>query len=181
MVVDGVNSASDTSDAPFSMPNQAPQVNIMSPGYYTQFATNELVRMLGSVVDMEEGSLYGDSLQWESDVDGQLGSGASIETDGLTPGVHHITLRATDSAGNVGESQVEIFIDANVVRDKPSEEEFAIGLAVLHGEIPDFSNLPDAAPSNQAKVNTLFIFLGVAAVVVMALALLIFRWARKAK
>jgi hypothetical protein len=180
-VVDGINSASDTSDAPFTLPDQAPQVYIMSPGYFAQYPTNELVRMQGSVLDLEDGPLSGDSLQWESDVDGPLGSGESIDSTDLSPGIHKITLRATDSAGNIGESQVEIYIDPNVARDKPSEEQFAMGLAVLHGEIPDFSKTPAGAVSNQAKLNTLYAFLVAGAVLLGLVALIVLRIYRRSQ
>lgn len=181
--VDGVNSASDTSDAPFTMPDQPPQVVIHAPAVFAQFATNELVRMLGSVLDLEDGQLPGDALSWESDVDGHLGVGESIESSSLSPGVHHITLRTTDSAGHTAESSVEIFIDPNVVRDMPSEEEFAQGLAILQGEVPDIdtSDIQEAATPNDSRGSNLFVILGIGLVLMLLIGSLLILMIRRAR
>ena len=151
---DGINSASDTSDAVFALPDQAPGVMIFSPAVVSAYPTNELVQFSASVTDPEDGPINGDALVWESDIDGLLGTGAAISTQDLTPGLHHVTLRAIDSAGNSAESFVDVYIDPNVVRDRPAEAEMAEGLAYLNGERPavqenqeDVTAEPTSSPS----------------------------------
>src|SRR5262249_3588351 len=47
-------------------------------------------------------------IQWTSDLDGALGSGAARTITTLRPGVHTITARVTDAGGLVGQAKVKI-------------------------------------------------------------------------
>ena len=59
----------------------------------------------GSAIDPEEGTLGGSSMVWTSNIDGLLGTGsainATLSASPCGPREHIITLRATDSFGNV--------------------------------------------------------------------------------
>ena len=50
--------------------------------------------------DIEDGPLSGDSVVWTSSLDGALGTGSELVVGELSPGLHQITVTATDSDGN---------------------------------------------------------------------------------
>jgi len=105
---DGIHSASDTSDAVFAIPNHVPSGEITSPAFESTVALNQTVPFEAQVYDIDLGMLDGDSLQWFSDRDGPLGSGATLSTAGLSEGLHEISLFANDG-------WAETFIDQVVV------------------------------------------------------------------
>ena len=89
-LTDGVEVAAGTD------PNDAaPVVTIMGPASASTFLTTETVTLDGTAIDAEDGDITA-SLQWSSDLDGLLGSGASVSAS-LSPGTHVIAASATDS------------------------------------------------------------------------------------
>jgi hypothetical protein len=76
--------------------NQAPTAQITAPTSGITVVEGAAVTITGTATDPEDGSLTGTSLTWSSDLDGDLGSGDSINPT-LTAGTHTITLTATDS------------------------------------------------------------------------------------
>jgi len=71
----------------------------------------DAVTFSGSASDAEDGDLSA-SLVWTSDLDGQIGSGASFTTSGLSVGGHTVTASATDSAGASGSDAVGVTVDS---------------------------------------------------------------------
>jgi hypothetical protein len=53
------------------------------------------------------------TFDWTSDIDGSLGSGATLEIDAssLSPGLHTITVTAVDDASRIDDDQIQITID----------------------------------------------------------------------
>ncbi|MFO7749079.1 MAG: hypothetical protein R6V54_03210 [Desulfobacteraceae bacterium] len=86
--------------------NTSPNVDITSPSTVMSFNLGETITFEGAGTDTEDGDLTGDALVWSSNVDGGLGTGASIAVDSFSEGEHTITLTATDSQG----SSVNAFI-----------------------------------------------------------------------
>jgi hypothetical protein len=82
--------------------NQAPTAQITSPPNNGVFAPGSSVSFAGTGTDPEDGTLTGASLVWTDNVAGQIGTGTSFSLTTLTPGVHIITLTATDSQGSTG-------------------------------------------------------------------------------
>jgi hypothetical protein len=68
------------------------------------------VVLQGSATDFEDGSLPDEALSWSSDVQGGLGTGASLPIASLLPGAHTITLTAIDSYGITSSASVKIFV-----------------------------------------------------------------------
>jgi len=68
------------------------------------------VTLEGAGVDPVGGELGADRLEWSSDVDDDLGTGASLSPD-LSPGPHTITLTATDADGNTASTTADIVVE----------------------------------------------------------------------
>jgi hypothetical protein len=109
---DGFNTAFDDSDGTVVIPGSPPMVTIHNPREGAEQNSEGTLILDGSAEDMEEGRLRGEALVWTSDVDGTLGVGEEVFLDlsTLTPGVHQITLTATDSDGMVGMATVNMTI-----------------------------------------------------------------------
>jgi hypothetical protein len=95
---------------------RAPQVSIVSPADDARVAPGEVVTLLGNAYDPETGILGGAALVWESDRDGQLGTGGMlvIAAHELSPGPHLITLRATDPTGLTGSTSVHLDLQQRI-------------------------------------------------------------------
>jgi hypothetical protein len=74
-----------------------PVATITSPSDGTRIPSGGAITFTGTGTDVEDGALTGASLEWESDLDGALGTGVSLLVTDLTDGVHDITLTAIDS------------------------------------------------------------------------------------
>jgi Metallo-peptidase family M12B Reprolysin-like len=109
MVSDGFNSAEDISDNPFTIGNKPPVAAIISPPPGAAFTTGPKVVLEGAGMDLENGSLGDSALSWLSSIDGALGAGQLVEVS-LSPGVHTITLTATDSDGVSGVASIQITV-----------------------------------------------------------------------
>lgn len=110
VATDGINVGIDESQHLISVPNKRPQVVIMEPMDRVVVAPNGLVVFQGGATDLEDGTLSGASLHWESDVQGSLGVGTSLAFTQLQPGPHVITLSAVDRFGLRGEATVNVFV-----------------------------------------------------------------------
>jgi hypothetical protein len=104
---DGFNTAEDVSDQPFTIPNRAPRVSIARPANGAKLFGDQPFALEGGAFDTEDGSLSGEALMWESDLDGALGSDEELLAT-LSVGTHRITLIATDSEGGIGSDTVTI-------------------------------------------------------------------------
>lgn len=93
----------------------APSISITAPteqasGAVATMFTGASVTFTGSATDAEDGPLTGASLVWTSNVDGQIGTGASFSTTGLSAGMHTVTLTATDSDSNEAKETVLVIV-----------------------------------------------------------------------
>ncbi|HBX69431.1 MAG TPA: hypothetical protein DEH25_08620 [Chloroflexi bacterium] len=111
---DGVNTGLDETDQAISVPNHAPEVTIMNPVEGKTYLPGSAVILQGSATDMEDGTLPESALAWSSNVQGGLGTGTSVALNVLTPGVHTITLKATDSLGKTTSTTVSILIGYDI-------------------------------------------------------------------
>jgi hypothetical protein len=90
--------------------NDKPEPQISEPAGRTSYALGSPVRLAGAARDREDGSVPGESLAWSSSIDGELGSGAIVFANRLTPGTHTITLKARDAAGATAKDTVTVEI-----------------------------------------------------------------------
>ncbi|HEB28029.1 MAG TPA: hypothetical protein ENI05_09675 [Porticoccus sp.] len=84
----------------------APVVAILSPGTDSSFDSSLSINFTASASDAEDGDIS-HAVLWSSDVDGSLGSGASLASL-LSAGAHIITATVTDSQGAMPVTQAAI-------------------------------------------------------------------------
>ena len=96
-VSDGVNTATAETDGTFSVPNKAPQINSVSPVSGTTYVVSQTIAFEAETYDPEDGVPPDDHIQWSSDLDGALGTGALLQIDTLSVGTHTITLSVRDN------------------------------------------------------------------------------------
>jgi subtilisin family serine protease len=93
--------------------NNAPTVTITAPANNSFSAFNSPVTFTGSANDTQDGNLSG-SLVWTSNLQGQIGTGASFSRSDLIVGTHTITASVTDSGGLPGSAAVTLTITQTV-------------------------------------------------------------------
>ena len=91
--------------------NQAPTATITAPSQDTTATQGEAVTFTGTGSDPEDGALTAASLQWESSLDGNIGSGVTFEKSDLSVGAHTIRLSATDTQAAADTATVVVTIE----------------------------------------------------------------------
>jgi predicted CXXCH cytochrome family protein len=89
--------------------NTPPIVAISLPVTNSTFVVGTNITFSGAAIDVPDGDVSA-NIQWSSSIDGNLGTGASISTSGLSIGVHTITAQVTDSGGLAGQTTIRISI-----------------------------------------------------------------------
>jgi subtilisin family serine protease len=90
--------------------NTAPNATIASPGNNATFTQGASISFVGSASDNEDGNISA-ALVWTSSINGQIGTGASFSTSGLSIGTHTITASVSDSGGLFGNDSISITIE----------------------------------------------------------------------
>ncbi|MCF6337277.1 MAG: PKD domain-containing protein [Gammaproteobacteria bacterium] len=93
-----------------------PVTTITNPANGSVHPESSNISFTGTGSDDEDGTLSGESLEWSSDTDGQLGTGTTVSST-LSPGSHTITLKATDSDGAIDTDTITIAVNAAPVID----------------------------------------------------------------
>lgn len=105
---DGFNFGFDDSDAPVSVSNNLPLVQILSPTAGEYFADQPVI-LSARAIDSDDGIVS--DIRWTSNLDGNLGTGdLYLEAKELSEGIHTITATAFDSDGGSDSMSVEITI-----------------------------------------------------------------------
>ena len=107
---DGVNTAQDESDGTFTVPNKAPEVQIVSPSDGAIYMPEQSVALIATAIDLEDGTLGDAALSWTSSLSGAVGTGQMLHVTDFITGTHVITLTATDSDGQQTSATVTIYI-----------------------------------------------------------------------
>ena len=110
-VSDGFHTASDASDATFTVEGKPPEVFLASPAEGAEYPYGWPVLLEGYFTDREDGAtLNGTNAAWASSLDGPLGQGDWLLVDSLSPGRHRLSLTVRDSQGMTGMTEVNIVI-----------------------------------------------------------------------
>jgi len=109
-VSDGIHTASDTSDGTFVTPNLPPEVTIVQPATGTTIIAGEALALEANAYDVDAGSLDDAQVQWQSNLDGPLGTGAQLTVAGLSVGAHTITATASDGQGGSASAAVPVTV-----------------------------------------------------------------------
>jgi len=110
LVSDGVNTAEDTSDNTFRVPNRRPKVQILSPAGGKVFSRGRPLMFEADGQDLEDGQLPNETFSWNSSLQGPLGKGRNLELASLMVGKHTIKVVGADKNGNVGSDSIVIEI-----------------------------------------------------------------------
>ncbi len=89
--------------------NSAPSLSITSPSNNASFSSNQTITLTAAASDNEDGDISG-NIVWSSDLDGDLGTGASLNVS-LTVGVHTITALVEDSGNLTDEESISLVIE----------------------------------------------------------------------
>jgi len=100
----------DDTDAYVYYGQTRPVAVIVSPSDYSRFSGVSTIIFEGSGTDNEDGILSGSSLNWTSDIDGQIGSDATFAAE-LSTGIHIINLTVTDSSGATDTATVSVYVE----------------------------------------------------------------------
>lgn len=131
---DGLRAASATSE-PFSMPDLAPSITIDRPEDEVLVSGAQTIVFAASASDAEDGGAVAESIVWESDLDGRLGTGPSVHrrADTLREGTHTVTATVRDSAGQTASATTTIHVQR--VTQPPVEEPATCAVRhVVHGQ-----------------------------------------------
>ena len=90
--------------------NQIPTATITSPEDGATYNEGDIVIFDGSGADTEDKNLSGGSLVWNSNINGQIGTGTSFATNSLSIGSQMITLTVFDDDGASGSTSVSITV-----------------------------------------------------------------------
>lgn len=110
---DGLNCTSALVEDILIQEDKLPQLELVQPDSDAYFAEESLVTLQAAAFDSEDGALDGDAIDWQSDQDGFLGLGATLQTSGLSVGKHTLTATALDSVGNFVQQSVIVHITVN--------------------------------------------------------------------
>lgn len=111
---DGTRSA-EARSAVLDVPDRGPVVMIESPADGMRIRSGDTIVLSASVLDPERGLLPLAEVRWQSDRDGALGTGTSLEVEGLSLGRHTLTASFTDDAGSSGADQVTVEVTDGAV------------------------------------------------------------------
>jgi hypothetical protein len=138
IATDGLNSASDTSNGNFGVPQKPPEVFIVTPEADAHIQLGDVVPLSATILDPDEFAPLPDSAyEWSSDRDGDLGEGAFLVTQ-LSAGRHTISLLVTDSGGQTGSDSVQVFVGIPTYLNVEPDAVDALPLAdaTAHLELP---------------------------------------------
>jgi hypothetical protein len=161
---DGVLTGIADSD-PFSVLNKSPEVHVTSLASGSSYPYGALIPLQGVAQDVEDGTLDDRQLRWVSDRSGVLGRGPLIHVRGLAIGKHTITLSATDSAGAVGSTSVQItVVGTSCVADEgpgiPPPLDVPSGLEGFHAAWYGQSGYLTLCPGQRAMLTAAFLNTG---------------------
>ena len=99
--------------------NTAPTVNISTPSSGITTTEGQILLFEATANDVEDGDLSS-AISWQSDLDGFLGTGASLITSNLAVGVHSITATASDSKKATATDTITVNVETAPINTPPT-------------------------------------------------------------
>ncbi|TQV74588.1 PKD domain-containing protein [Aliikangiella marina] len=128
-IVDSENeSAQITLNLSVFRPNSAPEITITAPTDINSVESDTAVTFAATATDEEDGDLSG-SIQWSSNIDGVIGTGASINST-LTVGNHQITASVSDSAAENVQTSLNVEVTEPVLPPSQGSDRIEIEVYV---------------------------------------------------
>lgn len=162
---DGFLTAEDTSDGSFTLPDNAPGLEILSPSEGAEFNYLDPISFEALADDLEDGVSDPSTWVWSSDRDGILGTGDALSVNAwnLSEGQHEISLSVSDTAGHVARATRHVRIvrfrnpSLELVRSdaSPSLELRMTGTPPSQSFVDTSSNLVDWVPWQTISQNRL--------------------------
>ncbi|MEO8099186.1 MAG: hypothetical protein ABI811_15890 [Acidobacteriota bacterium] len=118
---DGIHSASDVSDAVFTLPNQTASIAILSPVAGAKAAPNYPIELLARVADSDRPFIAESEITWTTSIGGALGSGRRLNAVLVGVGKHLITATVTDPGGTAKSATVEVDVVASAAALSPKD------------------------------------------------------------
>ncbi len=87
-----------------------PVIRITSPENGSSYKEGENITLRAQAYDPQEGNMSGTSIVWTSSINGELGTGTSLDLTNLSIGTHIISAAVTDLDGNSGSAWIFITI-----------------------------------------------------------------------
>ncbi|MBI1935812.1 S8 family serine peptidase, partial [Candidatus Woesearchaeota archaeon] len=106
-------------------PADFPTVKIITPLLNEFFPEGRTVYFEGQSQDKQDGLITGNSLEWNSSIDGFLSYGTTFSNKSLSVGTHTIKFKSTDSDGHVSTTQLNITVlegTPTATINKPSDK-----------------------------------------------------------
>ncbi|WOO40319.1 hypothetical protein [Rubellicoccus peritrichatus] len=116
-----------------------PDIAITSPSENHLSTTGNTVNFQATVTDLNGTPITGSAIQWESNIDGILGSGESLALSSLSVGVHKVTCSATDSSNRINRSTVTV----SIVYGGAFTAQIDIGASSYLSGSPNWNDLTD--------------------------------------
>lgn len=129
-----------------------PEVMITSPADGSAFDAGTSIDLAATATDVEDGDL-GASIDWQSDLDGALGTGAGLQVDTLTVGRHRIRARVLDSDGLPGRDFIELTVRPEMTPPVVEILEPNDGSSAFEGDPVQFSATADDAENGDVSMT----------------------------
>jgi hypothetical protein len=147
---DGARTGEAVSE-PFAAPGNEPLLLITGVPESGAIERFDMVLLQAHLLDPEDGVEQNDSLQWQSSLDGELGTGALLRTRDLGVGTHTITVGGADGDGNSVSTSFEIEITPRTTPTRYLETPDSRAVAMLSGQIG--SDAGDAGSSGASSTT----------------------------
>lgn len=122
-----------------------PDLFLVSPNNGATFPERASVILRAAAWDLEDELLDGDSVMWESDLDGPLGFGRWLLLQDLSVGVHQLSVTALDADGNLSTDSVSVTISPRPLTNPDLSGDGVVNaqdLGLLLGQWHDLANAP---------------------------------------
>ncbi len=116
-------------------PDFPPEIAFTPFAIGAQFTPNDAFPLTATATDREDGDISS-RIQWSSNLNGALGTGATVAVAGLTEGTHNITASVTDNFGNTQTKVMQLNVLASATPTFLSES-FGASSNLSHWEYFD--------------------------------------------